>query len=88
MPKFRYNPVTAADEKIPLSMVRVNTKPQYLVFSSHLLHPVSKYGWFACGKLLEAASRAGIRRSNAAQTVQMQGLGFVNLDSWFVIRGS
>jgi hypothetical protein len=54
-PVFRYNPFTAADEKIPLSVVHVNTKPQYLVFSSHLPHPVSKYGQFACGKLTEAA---------------------------------
>jgi hypothetical protein len=37
-------------------MVHVNTKPQYLVFSSRLQHPVSKYGLFACGKLIEAAS--------------------------------
>jgi hypothetical protein len=34
---FRYNLFTAADEKIPLSVVHVNNKPQYLVFSS-LLH--------------------------------------------------
>jgi hypothetical protein len=32
---FRYNPFTAADEKIPLSMVHVNIKPQHLVFSLH-----------------------------------------------------
>jgi hypothetical protein len=54
-PVFRYNPVTAADEKIPLSMVHVNSKPQYLVFSLCLPHPVSKYGQFACGELIEAA---------------------------------
>ena len=29
---LRYSPFTAADEKIPLSMVRVNNKPQHLVF--------------------------------------------------------
>jgi hypothetical protein len=52
---FRYNPFTAADEKIPLSMVHVNTKPQYLVFSLRLPHPDSKYGRFACGELGEAA---------------------------------
>jgi hypothetical protein len=32
---FRYNPFTAADEKITLSVVHVNSKPQYLVFSLH-----------------------------------------------------
>jgi hypothetical protein len=55
-PVFRYNPVTAADEKIPLSMVHVNSKPQYLVFSLCLPHPVSKYARFACGELTAAAS--------------------------------
>jgi hypothetical protein len=29
----RYKPFKAADEKIPLSVVHVNNKPQYLVFS-------------------------------------------------------
>jgi hypothetical protein len=32
---FLYSPFTAVDEKIPLSVVQVNSKPQYLVFSSH-----------------------------------------------------
>jgi hypothetical protein len=27
-----YNSLTAADEKVPLSVVQVNNKPQYLVF--------------------------------------------------------
>lgn len=31
-PEIRYSPFTAADEKIPLSMVHVNNKPQHLVF--------------------------------------------------------
>jgi hypothetical protein len=30
---FVNSPFTAADEKIPLSMVRVKNKPQHLVFS-------------------------------------------------------
>jgi hypothetical protein len=34
-PVFSYNPFTAADEKIALSMVHVNSKPQHLVFSLH-----------------------------------------------------
>jgi len=31
-PEIHYSPLTAADEKIPLSMVHVNNKPQHLVF--------------------------------------------------------
>jgi hypothetical protein len=31
-PGSRYNQITAADEKIPLPVVHVNNKPQYLVF--------------------------------------------------------
>lgn len=41
---YRYNLFTAADEKIPLSVVRVNKKPQYLVFSLHFPHQPAKYG--------------------------------------------
>jgi hypothetical protein len=33
VPVFLYNPFTAADEKIPLSLVSVKKKPQHLVFS-------------------------------------------------------
>ena len=33
---------TAADENLPLSMVRVKNKPQHLVFSSHFVHQLSK----------------------------------------------
>jgi hypothetical protein len=39
-----YNPFKAADEKIPLSMVRVKIKPQHLVFWSHSRHPIPKQG--------------------------------------------
>jgi hypothetical protein len=39
----RNNPFTAADEKIPLSVVYVNNKPQYIVFSLHSLHLVRKH---------------------------------------------
>jgi hypothetical protein len=41
-PAIIYSPITAADEKIPLSMVRVNSKPQYLVFCLRFMHPPSK----------------------------------------------
>ena len=37
------SPFTAADEKIPLSVVRVNNKPQHLVFCCHFAHPLSKH---------------------------------------------
>jgi hypothetical protein len=40
--KFLYSPITAADEKIPLSMVRVNKKPQHIVFCLHSPHQFSK----------------------------------------------
>jgi hypothetical protein len=39
---IRNIPFTAADEKIPLSVVDVNNKPQYLVFSFHFAHLVRK----------------------------------------------
>jgi hypothetical protein len=41
-PRQHYNPFTAADEKIALSVVHVNNKPQYLVFCCHLRHPFTK----------------------------------------------
>jgi hypothetical protein len=42
-PAFLYSPLTAADEKIPLSMVRVNNKPQHLVFCWYFAHLLSKH---------------------------------------------
>jgi hypothetical protein len=41
--RFRYNSITAADEKIALSVVDVNKKPQYLVFSVHSEHLDAKH---------------------------------------------
>jgi hypothetical protein len=38
------SPFTAADEKIPLSVVRVNSKPQYIVFCYRFGHQLSKPG--------------------------------------------
>jgi hypothetical protein len=38
-----YNLFTAADEKIALSVVRVNKKPQYLVFCCHSRHLLAKH---------------------------------------------
>ena len=40
--EIHYNPFTAADEKVPLSVVLVNKKPQHLVFCLFLGHPLSK----------------------------------------------
>ena len=42
-PGFLYSPLTAADEKIPLSVVRVNNKPQHLVFCWYFAHLLSKH---------------------------------------------
>jgi hypothetical protein len=38
------SPFTAADEKIPLSVVRVNRKPQHLVFCCRFGHLNPKHG--------------------------------------------
>jgi hypothetical protein len=37
------SPFTAADENLPLSMVRVKNKPQHIVFCSHFLHQPFKH---------------------------------------------
>jgi len=50
-PRFQDSPFTAADEKIALSMVQVNSKPQYLVFCLHSRQLAAKYSHNACGKL-------------------------------------
>ena len=41
-PVFFNSPFTAADENLPLCMVRVKNKPQHLVFCSHFPHLLSK----------------------------------------------
>jgi hypothetical protein len=38
-----YSLFTAADEKIPLPVVQVNNKPQYLVFQTQIRHPSPKH---------------------------------------------
>jgi hypothetical protein len=38
----RYIPIKAADEKVPLSVVYVNKKPQHIVFCLRLGHQTSK----------------------------------------------
>jgi len=42
-PAFFNSPFTAADENLPLSMVRVKNKPQHLVFCSHFPHQPFKH---------------------------------------------
>ena len=42
-PVFFNRPFTAADENLPLSMVRVKNKPQHLVFCSHFAHQLFKH---------------------------------------------
>jgi hypothetical protein len=37
------SPFTAADENLPLSMVRVKNKPQHIVFCSHFPHQLFKH---------------------------------------------
>jgi hypothetical protein len=57
---FHYSLFTAADEKIALSVVRVNRKPQYLVFGVHFLHTPSKHKSLR----VESSKRPGITRGN------------------------
>ena len=61
---YRYNLFTAADEKIPLSVVRVNKKPQYLVFSLHFPHQPSKYSQL----LVESSKYPCTTRTRALRT--------------------
>jgi hypothetical protein len=42
-PVFFNSPFTAADENLPLSMVRVKNKPQHLVFCEHFAHQLFKH---------------------------------------------
>jgi hypothetical protein len=42
-PVFFNSLFTAADENLPLSMVRVKNKPQHIVFCSHFLHQLFKH---------------------------------------------
>jgi hypothetical protein len=61
--QVHYNPLTAADEKIALPVVHVNNKPQYLVFSLHLWHPIRKQRQLP----VESSQASGMVRSWAAK---------------------
>jgi len=60
--RIRNNPFTAADEKIPLSVVDVNKKPQYLVFSFHFAHLIRKQRQSP----VESSKAPGASRTSAA----------------------
>ena len=49
---FHYSPFTAADGKIPLSMVQVKFKPLYVVICLRLQASHHKTLDFSCGKLI------------------------------------
>jgi hypothetical protein len=58
-----HSPFTAADEKITLSVVQVNNKPQHLVFCLHFLHHGSE-DWDLA---VESSKRAVVERPCASQ---------------------
>jgi hypothetical protein len=58
-----YSLFTAADEKITLSVVQVNNKPQHLVFCLHFVHSGSKYRDFA----VESSQTAFVERLFSSQ---------------------
>jgi len=72
----RYKLFTAADEKIPLSVVVVKKKPQYLVFSLHSAYPLSKHGQLPCGKLKAPCGGRVSAGSYALKLMQRDGFGF------------
>jgi len=63
-PESRYSPLTAADEKIPLSMGQVNNKPQHLVFSMQTLVPCRQIRSLPLWKPRKPAPIAGLRHAN------------------------
>jgi hypothetical protein len=69
----RYNPLTAADEKIPLPVVHVKNKPQYLVFRCHSLHRFAKHGHLPV-ESSKQPSLARARRIFASKIVQTSPL--------------
>jgi hypothetical protein len=59
---FFKDPLTAADENLPLSVVRVNKKPQHIVFCLHSLHQASKQRHLA----VESSQRPDQERVSAS----------------------
>ena len=55
---FHYSPFTAADGKIPLSMVQVKLKPLYVVICLRLRALDHKTLDFSCGKLVGSGTAA------------------------------
>jgi hypothetical protein len=62
---------TAADGKIPLSMVQVKFKPQYLVFSMHSLVTGHKTLDFGCGKAQQGTQSEESNDVTASKIVQI-----------------
>ena len=62
---------TAADGKIPLSMVQVKFKPQYLVFSMHSLVTGHQTLGFGCGKAQRGRQGKGNNDLTASKIVQI-----------------
>ena len=66
---FHYSPFKAADEKIPLSMVRVNNKPQHLVFCWCFTHLLSKH----CRLPVESRKQPCLARCRAVRFALKSG---------------
>jgi hypothetical protein len=73
--EFVYSHITAADEKIPLSVVDVNKKPQYLVFSLHFGYPVSKQRQLVVESCGSSGGTRGRASQSASNPVQAAGIG-------------
>lgn len=70
---FLYCPFTTVDEKIPLSVVQVNSKPQHLVFSSHFqyqLEESSADSKNTANFAVESANSLARRGSERSKTAQ------------------
>jgi hypothetical protein len=59
-----YSPFTAADGKIPLSMVQVKFKPQYVVFDAHLSTIYSRNTGVRAVESANSQSGRGVCRAN------------------------
>jgi hypothetical protein len=67
-----YNPLTAADDKVTLSVVLVNKKPQYLVFCYHSAHPLPKQRQLPVESSKQACGRRVCALQIAANLVHPQ----------------
>jgi hypothetical protein len=67
--------LTAADEKIPLSVVHVKKKPPYLVFCLHSRHQLHKQRQFSVESSIRLAGRGFLRAacSSSGAIPQLSG---------------